>query len=165
MSGSREAATDGRPSSGLFCHEEYAIRIRASASILVHPGMKERLMQNAISRIGQISLTVTDLARAVAFYRDTLGLTLLFEVPGMAFFACGGVRIMLTLPEQGKSPQNSVLYFVVEEIEAHHALLRDRGVKFLREPHFLAKMPDHELWMAFFEDPDANVMALMCEKR
>ncbi len=122
-------------------------------------------MQTAISRIGQISVTVTDLARAVAFYRETLGLELLFKVPGLSFFMCGGVRIMITLPEEGKAPQNSVLYFVVEKIESRSASLRDKGVVLEGEPHMIAKMPDHELWMAFFRDPDGNLMALMEEKR
>jgi len=118
-----------------------------------------------ISRIGQISLTVTDLERAKGFYRDLVGLNLLFEVPNMAFFECEGVRIMMTSAEDGKAPANSILYFVVPDIEAAHGTLAARGVAFVREPHLLAKMPDHELWMAFFHDPDQNVMALMSEKR
>lgn len=118
-----------------------------------------------ISRLGQLSLTVTNLERAKEFYRDLVGLKLLFEVPNMAFFDCGGVRIMMTLPEEGKSPANSILYFVVSDIDAGHQAMAGRGVEFVREPHLLARMPDHELWMAFFRDPDGNVMALMCEKR
>jgi len=120
---------------------------------------------SAVSRLGQISLTVTSLERAKEFYRDQLGLPLLFEVPNMAFFDCGGVRIMMTLPEDGNPPSNSVLYFLVPDIDAKHGEMRASGVDFVREPHLLAKMPDHELWMAFFRDPDQNLMALMCEKR
>ena len=120
---------------------------------------------SGIARLGQISLTVSNLENAKKFYRDRVGLTMLFEVPNMAFFDCGGVRIMVTLPEQGKALSNSVFYFVVADIEAAHREMADRGVTFVKEPHLLAKMPDHELWMAFFNDPDENLMALMCEKR
>jgi methylmalonyl-CoA/ethylmalonyl-CoA epimerase len=118
-----------------------------------------------ISRFGQVSLTVTDLSRARDFYRDKVGLRLLFEVPNMAFFDCGGVRIMLTLPEDGQPVANSVFYLVVEDIEAEHAAMSGRGVDFVEAPHLLAKMPDHELWMAFFRDSEGSLMALMCEKR
>lgn len=120
--------------------------------------------RGGITRIGQISLTVGDLERSKAFYREKVGLDLLFEVPGMAFFRCGDVRLMMTLPETGKVA-NSVLYFQVPDIEDAHASMKSRGVAFVRDPHVIAKMPDHELWMAFFEDPDGSVMALMCEKR
>lgn len=120
---------------------------------------------SAIHRLGQLSLTVTDLERSKAFYRDRVGLTLLFEVPNMAFFDCGGVRIMMTLPEEGMAVANSVLYFVVDEIEVAHKAMSADGVTFVRAPHLLVRMPDHELWMAFFHDPDENLMALMCEKR
>jgi methylmalonyl-CoA/ethylmalonyl-CoA epimerase len=118
-----------------------------------------------ISRIGQLSLVVNDLDRAVAFYRDTLGIALAFEVPNMAFFVCGGVRIMMTRPEKGSPTGNSVLYFVTDAIETRHAELAAKGVRFEGEPHLIAKMPDHDLWMAFFRDPEENLMALMEEKR
>lgn len=118
-----------------------------------------------ISRLGQVSLTVSDLSRAREFYRDKVGLTLLFEVPNMAFFDCGGVRIMMTLPEAGQPVANSVFYLVVDDIEAEHAAMAGRGVDFIKGPHLLATMPDHELWMAFFRDSEQNFMALMCEKR
>jgi methylmalonyl-CoA/ethylmalonyl-CoA epimerase len=118
-----------------------------------------------ISRLGQISLAVSDLERGKEFYRDRVGLRLLFEVPNMAFFDCGGVRLMMTLPEAGGTVENSVLYFLVDDIEASHRVMAADGVDFVREPHLLAKMPDHELWMAFFHDSEGNLMALMCEKR
>jgi methylmalonyl-CoA/ethylmalonyl-CoA epimerase len=118
-----------------------------------------------ISRIGQVSLVVSDLDRAVAFYRDTLGITLAFQVPNMAFFICGELRIMMTLPEAGQAAGNSVFYFVTDGIEARHDELVAKGVRFDAEPHLIAKMPDHDLWMAFFRDSEDNLMALMDEKR
>ncbi len=120
---------------------------------------------SGISRLGQISLTVADLARATAFYRDVVGLPLLFEVPNMSFFDCGGVRMMMTLPEEGEPIANSVFYLVVSDIDAEHEAMAQRGAEFVKEPHLLARMPDHELWMAFFRDSESNLMALMCEKR
>lgn len=120
-----------------------------------------------IGRIGQIAIRVRDTDRAVAFYQTTLGMTLLFRAgPSLAFFDCAGVRLMLSTPEDARFDHpSSVLYFTVADIDAAHATLTERGVRFLDAPHLIARMPDHELWMTFFEDPDANVLALMCEKR
>ena len=117
--------------------------------------------------IGQIGLTVSDLEHAVSFYRDTLGIKHLFNAPpAMAFFAAGNVRLMLSRPEKPDSERfGCALYFKVGDIQAAREALSARGVTFEVEPHRLARMPDHELWMAFFRDPDRNLLALMCEKR
>jgi len=117
--------------------------------------------------IGQIALTVHDLEKAVAFYRDALGIKHLFNAPpAMAFFAAGNVRLMLSRPEKPDSERfGCALYFKVADIQAAREALAARGVTFEVEPHRLAKMPDHELWMAFFRDPDRNLLGLMCEKR
>ena len=127
------------------------------------PGTTSALGLNAI---GQISMNANDIARAVEFYRDRLGIRLLFEVPKMAFFDCAGVRLMLSLPENaGFDHPGSVLYFRVDDIAQAHATLKERGVTFIDEPHLIAKMPDHELWMTFFKDSEENTLALMAEKR
>lgn len=116
--------------------------------------------------IGQIAVTVGDLDRAVAFYRDKLGINFLFQFPGLAFFDCGGVRLMLSLPEKD-SPiaSGSAMYFKVEDLTVAHETLASRGVTFESPPHLIAKMPDHDLWMAFFRDPDGHLVGLMCEVR
>ena len=119
----------------------------------------------SLSVIGQISVTVQDLDRAVAFYRDKLGMQFLFRVPGMAFFNCSGVRLLLGLSEDGSADVHaSVLYYKVEDFEGTCEELRSRDVDFESEPHKIADMPDHELWMAFFRDSEKNLMALMAEK-
>ena len=120
-----------------------------------------------LSDLGQIGHTVSDLEKAVGFYRDALGLQHLFNAPpNMAFFAVGNVRLMLSRPEKPDSERfGCALYFKVPDIVAARDALAARGVTFEVEPHRLAKMPDHELWMAFFRDPDRNLLALMCEKR
>lgn len=117
------------------------------------------------SRIGQIATIVHDLARAVAFYRDTLGFRFLFQAgPKMAFFDCGGVRLMLSLPETPEFDHpGSILYFKVDDIQATHRTLVDRGVRFEGEPHLVAKLETHDLWLAFFRDVDNNLLALMSE--
>ena len=112
----------------------------------------------ALSSIGQIGITVRDVKRAVSFYRDTLGLRFLFEAPNMAFFDCGGIRLML-----GPGGASSILYYKVEDIQSATDALKSRGVRFDRLPHLVAKMPGHGLWMAFFRDPEDNTLALMCE--
>lgn len=123
--------------------------------------------QSHLTQIGQIALNVQDLDRAVAFYRDTLGMRLLFQAPPkMAFFDCGGIRLMLGVPEDPESDHPaSILYYKVDDIHAAHAALRDKGADFRGEPHLVAKMPDHELWMAFLKDSEGNTLALMSEVR
>jgi methylmalonyl-CoA/ethylmalonyl-CoA epimerase len=103
-----------------------------------------------LGEIGQIGLTVSDLEKAVTFYREVLGIR----------------RLMLSRPEKPDSERfGCALYFKVADIHSTRDELAARGVAFEVEPHRLAKMPDHELWMAFFRDPDSNLLALMCEKR
>ncbi len=119
-----------------------------------------------LSRIGQIAVNVHDVARAVAFYRDTLGMKFLFEVPKMAFFDCGGIRLMLALPETSEFDHPaSILYYKVDDIQAAHRALASRGVQFVGEPNLVARLPDHDLWLAEFKDVDGNILALMSEVR
>jgi len=122
--------------------------------------------QVALDRIGQIAINVKDLARGVRFYRDTLGMRFLFEVPNLAFFDCGGVRLMLGAAEKPEFDHpGSVLYYKVADINATFAALKARGADFIDEPHFLAKMPDHDLWMVFLHDSEGNTLGLMSEVR
>ena len=117
-----------------------------------------------ISRLGQIAIDVHDLDRATAFYRDILGLPLLFTTGTLAFFDCGGVRLMLSPPEKPEFDHpGSVLYFTVSDIASAHRQMLGRGVHFEDAPHLIARMPTHDLWMTFFRDPDQNLLALMCE--
>ncbi len=119
----------------------------------------------ASSRIGQIATIVHDLDRAVAFYRDTLGFRFLFQAgPKLAFFDCGGIRLMLSIPEKPEFDHpGSILYFKVDDIQATYHTLEGRGVRFEGEPHLVAKLDTHDLWMAFFRDVDDNLLALMSE--
>jgi methylmalonyl-CoA/ethylmalonyl-CoA epimerase len=121
-----------------------------------------------LSRIGQIAITVADLPRAVAFYRDVLGMAFLFEAPpALAFFDCGGVRLMMSLPEQEGSVAGqqfaSIIYYSVADIQQAAAVLGSRGVIFEQPPHVVARLPHADLWMAFFRDPDQHVLAIMSE--
>ena len=120
-----------------------------------------------LSVLGQIAFTVSDVERATVFFRDQLGLLFLFAAPpGLAFFDCGGVRLMVTKPQgAGAIGANSILYFKVADIDAACAALQARGIVFERAPALVARMPDHELWLAAFRDPDGNILELMSEKR
>jgi methylmalonyl-CoA/ethylmalonyl-CoA epimerase len=120
-----------------------------------------------LTRIGQIAINVRDLQRAVAFYRDTLGMRFLFQAPGgLAFFDVGGVRLMLGVPEKAEFDHPaSVLYYKVPDIGAAYETLTGRGVTFIDQPHLIARMPTHELWMTFFRDSEENVLALMEERQ
>ena len=118
-----------------------------------------------ITRLGQIQIRAHDVERAAAFYENVLGLKLLFKAPpGLAFFDCGGVRIMLDHPEKSEfDHDSSILYFTVPDIQAAHAAMKAQNVKFEDEPHMIARLPDHDLWMTFFRDSEGNLMALMSE--
>src|SRR6202046_1265387 len=120
-----------------------------------------------ISRLGQVAIVAQDVERAAGFYQDVLGLKLLFKAPpGLAFFDCGGVRLMLTLPEKPEFDHpSSVLYSAAPDIQAAHTRIKENGVQFEDEPHVIARMPDHDLWMVFFRDSEANLMGLMTEAR
>jgi methylmalonyl-CoA/ethylmalonyl-CoA epimerase len=123
-------------------------------------GMKDM----GISSIGQISIIAHDPSRATAFYRDVLGLPLLFTAGNMAFFDCGGVRLMLG---PASSPEldhpSSILYFRVPDINAAHRRLVELGVKIEAPPRLIAPMKTYDLWMVAFSDPDGNIMELMSE--
>ena len=119
-----------------------------------------------LSKIGQIAIGVSDIDRATEFYRDTLGMRFLFSAPpGMSFFDCDGVRLMLTLPEQGRdeSKSSSVIYYTVEDVQPATESLKSRGVRFIGEPHVIHSTDTYDLWMSFFTDPDGNTLALMAE--
>jgi methylmalonyl-CoA/ethylmalonyl-CoA epimerase len=120
-----------------------------------------------ISGVGQIAINVHDLKAAIAFYRDTLGLPFLFEAPPqLAFFQCGGVRLMLGVAEKPEFDHPaSIIYYKVDDIQAAYETLKARGARFEGPPHLVAKMPDHDLWLAAFRDVDNNVLAVMSEVR
>lgn len=119
-----------------------------------------------ITDVGQVAINVKDVARAIAFYRDVLGLPFLFEIPNAAFFMAGAVRLMLSKAESDEFDHPaSILYYRVPDIHAAFAALQGAAVPIEHEPRMIAKMPDHDLWMGFFRDPDGNVAALMSEVR
>jgi methylmalonyl-CoA/ethylmalonyl-CoA epimerase len=123
-------------------------------------------MSIGIVNIGQIAIAVTEIKSAVDFYQNILELDLLFEAPpGLAFFNCGGVRLMLTTPQGEKSDHHtSTIYYKVDDLERAVSTLKSKGIKFIQEPQLTAKMPDHELWMGFIRDPDNNLIGIMAEK-
>jgi methylmalonyl-CoA/ethylmalonyl-CoA epimerase len=118
----------------------------------------------ALDKIGQIAINVKDIGRAVQFYRDTLGMKFLFEVPNLAFFDCGGVRLMLGVAEKPEFDHpGSVLYYKVGDINASYEALKKRGASFIDQPHLIAKLADHDLWMVFLKDTEGNTLGLMSE--
>jgi methylmalonyl-CoA/ethylmalonyl-CoA epimerase len=113
--------------------------------------------------VGQLLVPVQDLERAIAFYRDTLGITFLFSAPPqMSFFMAGNVRLLVGVPEVAR-PRSSMIYFKVNDIHATHRTLVERGVVFGNEPHVVHRTPASELWLGEFKDPDGNDLALMSE--
>jgi methylmalonyl-CoA/ethylmalonyl-CoA epimerase len=120
-----------------------------------------------LSQIGQIAVPVADVERAIAFYRDVLGMQFLFQAPpGLGFFDCAGVRLMLDAPAMAQGEGcSSIIYYKVSDLHVAFEVLSARGVAFESHPHWVATLPDHELWMAFLRDPDGNLLALMSEVR
>ena len=124
-------------------------------------------MSKASPSVGQIAITVSDVAKVLPFYRDILGLRFLFSPsPELAFLMAGEARLMLST-SQGHTAigANSILYFKVSEVEATQADMVSRGAALERAPQLTARMPDHELWIGFLRDPDGNLVGLMEEKR
>ena len=116
-----------------------------------------------LSEIGQIALSVQNVPAARDFYRDVLGMQLQFEGGGMAFFQCGTIRLMLGTSENRASGDGALLYFRVADLLEVHLALKTRGVNFVQEPHLVARMKSHDLWIAFLKDPDGNTLGLMSE--
>ena len=119
----------------------------------------------SLTRIAQIAVNVKDIRKAVAFYRDVLGMTFLFEAPPqLAFFDCGGIRLMLTTAESPEldHPAN-IIYYSVPDIQAAASVLKSRGVVFITEPHFITRLAHADLWLADFRDSSQNILALMSE--
>jgi methylmalonyl-CoA/ethylmalonyl-CoA epimerase len=123
------------------------------------------------SGVGQLAIPVADLDRSIGFYRDVLGIRFLFRAPpGLAFLQCGEVRLMLSQRTPGASepaasePAAGVVYYRVPDLDSAYATLRERGARFVDEPHRIARLEDHELWMVFLRDPDDHILALMAER-
>ena len=122
-------------------------------------------MSLADARIAQLLIPVSDFDRGVAYFRDTLGLAHLFSAPPqMAFFDCGGIRLLVGVPTPGHAAdRGSTIYFRVPDIHAAHAALKAKGVTFIAPPHVVHRTPATELWLSEFTDPDGNHLALMGE--
>ena len=118
----------------------------------------------AIESIGQIAVNVKNVTRAVNFYKDVIGLPLLFESNGLAFFQCGETRLLLSLPEKAEFDHpSSVLYFKTDKLSSTVMSMQEAGAEFVDQPHMVGKMGDIEIWMAFFNDGEGNTHAIMSE--
>jgi predicted enzyme related to lactoylglutathione lyase len=122
-------------------------------------------MNLADAKVAQLLIPVSDFDAGVAFYRDTLGIPFLFAAPPqMAFFDCGGVRLLVGVMPPGQEAQRgSAIYFQVKDIHAVFSSLKEQGVAFGAEPHVVNRTPQSELWLSEFVDPDGNQLALMSE--
>jgi methylmalonyl-CoA/ethylmalonyl-CoA epimerase len=120
--------------------------------------------QVQLNEISQIAVTVRNLAEAKRFYQDVLGMRFLFEAGTMSFFQCGTVRLMIGATEKPVETGGTILYFRVPEIRQAHASLLRKDVTFVQDPHLVARMKSHDLWLAFFKDPSGNTLALMSEE-
>jgi methylmalonyl-CoA/ethylmalonyl-CoA epimerase len=125
------------------------------------------MADTGLGQVAQIALQVSDTDRAERFYKDVLGLPLLFRFGNLVFFNCNGLRLMIEGGHEPRGPGHSAfcVYFRCADLVPMVALLKADGVYFEQEPHLVAKMPDHELWMAFFRDPDNNLLALVEERK
>ena len=123
-----------------------------------------KMESSIIQKIGQIAVPIKNVESAIEFYKEVLGLPLLFHTENMAFFDCKGQRLLLSLPEKDEfANSSSVIYFQVEDIKESYEKLIEKGVSFIDQPHVVAKMGNTETWMTFFKDTEGNTHALMCE--
>ena len=119
-----------------------------------------------IKDIGQIAINCHDVKRATEFYREKLGLRMLYEFPGLAFFDCGGVRLMLTKPETAELDHpSSIIYYRVADIQQATRAIAEKGVAIENEPRMIARMPDHDLWLSNVRDTEGNIIAFMAEMK
>ena len=132
--------------------------------MLARPAMQEETSLQ-LDEIGQIALTAGDLSRARNFYQNILGMKLLFEAGGMIFFQCGAIRLLIGTAAESGPVGGTILYFKVPDLKAVHGSLQAKGVEFVQPPHLVARMPDHELWIAFLKDSEGNTLGLMSELR
>ncbi len=116
-----------------------------------------------LEEIGQIAVTVSDLQRSKDFYQNVLGMQFRFDAGTMVFFQCGKIRFAIGASATPVAPSGAILYFRVPDIQSAHQALTAKGVVFIQEPFRVARMADHDLWLAAFRDPDGNPIELMCE--
>jgi methylmalonyl-CoA/ethylmalonyl-CoA epimerase len=116
-----------------------------------------------LQEVAQIAFTVQNLAVAKTFYQDVLELKFLFETGSMAFFQCGSVRLMIGEAGKPSVSEGTIVYFRVTDLEVTANLLKSRGISFVQQPHLVARMKSHDLWMAFLKDPAGNTLGLMSE--
>jgi methylmalonyl-CoA/ethylmalonyl-CoA epimerase len=126
-------------------------------------GMEKTEQGLNLNEIGQIAIAVQNLQEATEFYRDVLGMRFLFEAGTMVFFQCGAVRLMIGTSDKNPGRDGTILYFRVPDIQQAHALLGQKSVNFVQEPHLVARMKTHDLWLAFLKDPAGNTLGLMSE--
>ena len=135
--------------------------VGAPRDSLLHTGETDMNDEAKYQGVGQISRTVADVAAAERWYRDVLGLDHLYTFGDLAFFDCGGTRLMLSQAEE-KPGDESLIYLRVPDIRAAHERLSAAGVEFINAPHMVHKHEDGaEEWMAFFDDPDGRPLAVM----
>ena len=117
-----------------------------------------------VTGLAQVAFSVTDLDRAVTFYRDVLGLTFLFNAPPkMAFLQCGPTRLMLSAHGGGESESHPILYYAVTDIQAAFEELARKRAPIKQTPQMIARLGPNDLWLGFTEDPDGHPVGLMCE--
>jgi methylmalonyl-CoA/ethylmalonyl-CoA epimerase len=123
-------------------------------------------MSPQISGILQIAISVKDIDRATAFYRDSLALRLLFNAPNMAFFDCDGIRLYLAAGQGAEQHgASSYVYFRSSDVAALSATLKEKAVAIHQEPHIIARMPDHDLWLLWIRDSEGNLLGVMEERK
>jgi methylmalonyl-CoA/ethylmalonyl-CoA epimerase len=140
-------------------------RREASGAVLCRRTAHQMVMNLSNAKVGQLLIPVSDFEKGVAFYRDVLGLPFLFSAPPqMAFFDCGGVRLLVGATPAGQVAQKgSAIYFQVADIQAIFSHLKQQGVRFAADPHVVNRTPTSELWLSEFTDPDGNQLALMSD--
>lgn len=123
-------------------------------------------MSGILNGVIQIAIPAKDINRATAFYRDTLGMTLLMNPPNMAFLDCGGIRIYLDAnPGVAEAGGNSLIYFRTDDMDRAQSTLKEKGVAIHQAPAIIAKLPDRDVWLMWIRDSESNLLGIMEERR
>ena len=123
-------------------------------------------MAGELTGVLQLAIPVSNIERATAFYRDSLGFRFLMNAPNMAFLDCGGIRIYLDAnPGVSEAGKNTLIYFRAQNIDRAHSTFKESGITVVQPPQIIASLPDRDIWLMWIRDSESNLLGVMEERQ